>query len=302
MEEEEQSRNKAVYLQTQGSAWTSTKRGAGLRLHLQRHWDRKSEDILAAASSKRNCLGGNYFLFPGSIISAIIQSFSLLPLKARSMISCVASGSWPFKKQGLNTTSSWQTLTTPGILLLLLFFLNSEFKSQQWSWAAWRRSTAAAVSTGMTQRQKRRDMAAQRQGAAKEQPQAAWTKGTLSDPSEFRRWLYKAPLVRRTKLIFGKRKTLNSEQGRLFRFWVLAYSFGHYFQTNPHVHGNRLDCGCICPRLPLCRKRRHCSEKRWCPTDCVMRKRKLEVLMHQWREKQSPAAPTRISLHTNNWP
>lgn len=53
---------------------------------------------------------------------------------------------------------------------------------------AWRWSTDTAVGTGMTQRQKRRDMVAQRKGAAKEQPHLACTSGILSDLSEeFRR-------------------------------------------------------------------------------------------------------------------
>lgn len=119
---------------------------------------------------------------------------------------------------------------------------------------AWRWLRDTAVRTDMTQRQKRRVMAAQRKGAAKEEPQAACTNGILSDLSEeFRRWLYNAPFVWRAKLIFGKRKTLNSEHVLLFLFWVLAYSLGHYFQNSPHIHGNWLDCDCICSRLPLYR-------------------------------------------------
>lgn len=71
---------------------------------------------------------------------------------------------------------------------------------------AWRWLTDTAARTDMTQRQKRRDMAAQRKGAAKEEPQAACTNGILSDLSEeFRRWLYNAPFVWRAKLIFGKK-------------------------------------------------------------------------------------------------
>lgn len=217
-----------------------------MSLHLQRHWDR---------SLKTLPFRGNYFLLSGPQCNNSVFLFT--SAESTQYIFLCSRRVMTF----LRSRAGMQPATAAGrhwpFLEFFFFFLNSEFKSQHLSW--WQRGGGRrTLRGGQAWHKDRRDMAARRKGAAEEQPEAACTHGILSDLSEeFRRWLYNAPFFWRAKLIFGKRKTLNSEHVLLFLFWVLAYSLGHYFQSNPYIHGNWLDCDCICSHLPLYRKKRH---------------------------------------------